>query len=658
MGVSFRPHAACWRVIIAVLALSGATQISARQFEFLYIEASEGSASGGHAAVKFDNDVFHFQHVEPGLLRVYRNDFAAFKFAYGDQENRSIYAHRIEVAEEVFQALHDAFRRRLLIQNRQFSDWKALNDDLRLLMELKQASDELSSPPTIELKGLGYFLDRYRLAKDPTSSEAKSGSDFSPLKRAIVAEYGDDFLPRKRERALAGLLALRPSVAPISLAEDRFAAGKFSFAGRNRDHLLNLAALDILESGSAPRRDALLTGDLAALRLSAKAAAKMRAFREKQFADLIELIDSERGDWGYPFLVGMARLYALDRSIESGRLVVLERAQAAEEGAKTFTVDAENRDAALDFAERLLSEATRRFIDDESLNERGYGDIETAAGILLRVQAAAQTKQSLALPGRGTTPSLSAKAELTPPSMSAGELENYRQGQEARLAAYGDQLQALYSYHLLSRNCATEIFRVVNDTLRRQFGSHSDAAMRSADSIHRVSEELLGGYMDGRGPNGVPFVAFDEVGVRYRVHSSYRLPPYRERQIERRYQSDTDLLVDIAESNSLTSSVYRWYGDDAAFLFFTQDAIWLRPLFGGANLAVAAGQGAFGLLTWPWDEGLNLQKSLKGVAVSVPELMFFNIRKGSFPNLLPDLGNVVDPWQDAEDADRLDASSF
>ncbi len=45
-------------------------------------------------------------------------------------------------------------------------------------------------------------------------------------------------------------------------------------------------------------------------------------------------------------------------------------------------------------------------------------------------------------------------------------------------------------------------------------------------------------------------------------------------------------------------------------------------------------QGMAGLLTLPWDGGENLRLGAKGALISLPELFFFNIRKGSFPGLI------------------------
>ena len=34
----------------------------AAHFNYLYIEASEGNSSGGHTAIQFDDEIYHYQH--------------------------------------------------------------------------------------------------------------------------------------------------------------------------------------------------------------------------------------------------------------------------------------------------------------------------------------------------------------------------------------------------------------------------------------------------------------------------------------------------------------------------------------------------------------------------------------------------------------------
>jgi len=82
----------CWLLLLClIVAQSG----QAKVFDYLYIDASEGNASGGHAAVRFGDAVFHYQHVDAGLIRISKNDPADFEFLYRYLYNRSIYLSRI-----------------------------------------------------------------------------------------------------------------------------------------------------------------------------------------------------------------------------------------------------------------------------------------------------------------------------------------------------------------------------------------------------------------------------------------------------------------------------------------------------------------------------------------------------------------------------------
>jgi hypothetical protein len=49
------------------------------------------------------------------------------------------------------------------------------------------------------------------------------------------------------------------------------------------------------------------------------------------------------------------------------------------------------------------------------------------------------------------------------------------------------------------------------------------------------------------------------------------------------------------------------------------------------NFVTGLGASAAGLFTLPIDGGDLLRAGLKGVIFSLPELVFFNIRKGSLP---------------------------
>ncbi|OAI06384.1 hypothetical protein A1353_09160 [Methylomonas methanica] len=601
-------------------------------FEFLYIDANEGSASGGHAAIKFDRQVFHFQHIQPGLLRLYRNDAAAFEFAYGYQENRNIYGHRIDVSDDFFQALRDTFSRRLLIQNQQLSLLQALHDDQVLVSGLQN----LGSAPPLPLKGLGYFLTQYRAAEAFPVEDGKHSNTsqaLQQLREAIVNEYGEDFLAAKRMQVWQTLQALKPDVAGNSTISEptdtHFTATNSSFAEQYRNQLLNLAALDALQARLSPRTESLLQIPEATFKLNAAQRNKLQDFRQRLFADLITLVRSRRSDWGYPLLVGMARLYALEHTAASGCLTVLDRSRSESDDLQATIIDEDNLPAALQYSQQVFAAASGHLDSPATLDELAYSEIELSATALIQSHKPNADRHALKLLPLTTTPSRPAAAELIDLPLPASELAHFQNSVTQEIETYQSQLQSLYGYNLLSRNCVTEIFRGINQTV-------AGIAATTKESPNQASQRLLGGYIDEKGLNMIPFVAYSHIADEYRLTASYQRTPFREQQRLQRYRQMPQWQVDLQESNTLSSTIYNSNREDAAFLFFTQDQIWPRPLLGSFNLAIAGGQGLYGLFSWPWDDGDNLRKGLKGIVVSLPELLFFNIRKGSFPGLLPE----------------------
>jgi hypothetical protein len=105
---------------------------------------------------------------------------------------------------------------------------------------------------------------------------------------------------------------------------------------------------------------------------------------------------------------------------------------------------------------------------------------------------------------------------------------------------------------------------------------------------------------------------------------------HRERELARLLREDPGLLRRFAEATTLGSSIYEPRLRDSTFLFFTDDVMLRRPLLGLANLGYAAGSSVVGLLAAPFDGAARLRAAGAGVWYSLPELAFFNIRKGTF----------------------------
>jgi hypothetical protein len=202
---------------------------------------------------------------------------------------------------------------------------------------------------------------------------------------------------------------------------------------------------------------------------------------------------------------------------------------------------------------------------------------------------------------------------------SLDELVRARDAASARARAYAAAVRQLYPYELAGRNCVTELFRTLDD------------AFVGADDRRSEWQRRLGGAIDpARGLDFIPFVSARSVDARLAVAEVAALPSFRRRRVEELAARGPAFWVRLREASSLTSTIYRRNPDDSTFVFFTDGAVGPRPLLGLVNLAAGLGAGAAGLVTLPLDRGELLGAGLRGALFSLPELAFFNIRKGSF----------------------------
>ncbi|MGH7787881.1 MAG: hypothetical protein ACRERC_13485, partial [Candidatus Binatia bacterium] len=140
----------CRRAVGAAVALAvwvAAGAHAAPTVDYLYAEANEGGSSGGHVALRLAHETFHFQQAGDGLLRLRRDDAAAFDFHYAIIGNRPVHEQRLAVAAPTAQRLRETFTRRLLVQDAQFGQLEALRADVALLEVWPQRSGAVPEPP-------------------------------------------------------------------------------------------------------------------------------------------------------------------------------------------------------------------------------------------------------------------------------------------------------------------------------------------------------------------------------------------------------------------------------------------------------------------------------------------------------------------------------
>lgn len=622
--------------------------VPAASFEYLYVEASEGNSSGGHSAIQFGEEIYHYQHHDSGLIRLLRQDKQEFHFLYRFLQNRRIHLSHIEVSEETFNILRDYFKLQFLAQEQQFKQLDDLQKNRVLLRRLlhKQSADDAfldtNFSAILRLNSVGLFFAGQELASPNRgrdirivkSVQSRSSYLMKSLQKKIEQTYGKDYLLHRREQITTHIKALMPGHWPSSmkpiLSEDNFPPAISSFADSYEDFLTGLAAIKVLVEQQPLRADAFFVSPES---VTTEEKEVLERLRDQLTLSLIKSVNSGRPDWGYAVLVNIARLVAIDLSLQLGRWVFIDDFAMDSEwvSADQFARHAEHMQAQINDAKTNLIQTRKALLNSGDRTETGYSQLEMAANRYFELLKGRQNKairftgekalptKSIGLPD-GLVPELPLQQLIT----TFNELDNYE-------SHFLQELAEHYRYDLITRNCVTELFRTIEQALlpriKADFDPSKQAGLVSNESYKRLGGEISAAY------NFIPFLSFQSVQEHYKVTTSAILNSYRGQQLEKLYARSNVLTVSLRESNMFSSSLYTYNPDDAFFVFFTDDNLVLRPIFGLFNTAAGIGQSVIGLISWPFDAGKNIESGATGVLMSLPELLFFNMRKGSYKYL-------------------------
>lgn len=560
------------------------------EFAYLYLDANEGQAAGGHAAIRFGDEVYHFEFVDGGLLRAVRETFEPFRALYTEIENRTLHLSRVAVSRETYEALHRRFAERFESQTAAMAEFERLRRDRELLEILARQPAELR----LEIPGLGLFEPEYPgRREDPGLAE---------LRELAMVRYGVERLAQNATSIRRAIEALDPDSAVA--AQTSSASWRYSFADRYHDLHAWLEVYALVRRAAPLRPGAYRVFPENGLNPGESAA--LSRLREQLRESIVTALGNPRPEQGPGLLVALARLQVLDKSLKYGRFVFLDTLA----GAPAEELPWQRAAPFFLAADREFRELRRDLAETASASELTYALLENAANRLGVTRAALKWK----VPFRMFAAEVWLPRQACPPRhvvIPRRSREDFRQAAERlrqRQEAEATRLEQTYHYGLLTQNCVTEIFRTLEDGV----GGHE--------------RERLGGRVARSPFNAIPFVSARNVEAQYRLLDSFDLPSRRAR-----YLSGLDAMARFAELTSFTSAIYRPNPEDSFFVFFTDRPVWARPLFGAVNLAAGSVEALVGFFTGPFDSGRTLRAGLRGVFVSLPELVFFNIRKGTFP---------------------------
>jgi len=580
--------------------------------------ANEGSSAGGHIALQLDEDVYHFQVRGDRVLRLDRESWRAFRARYSSLENRELEFARIEVEERDRARVRHHLDRLRVVQRSQLETLELALFEREWAEASMAALDAGRPSASIEVEGAGLFD---RDAEDVATADAQS------LRDAVAEAHGAEF-PARELRRVEGELARdwRASSSPTveRWNTEHLAAAETTSAELLLEALWLREALSALIKASPVRREHLLDplGDQGHL-LTPAERGWLRGARDALESRIVALVAGRRPDRGRALLIAIARHRAISLSLRDDRFWTLDplpadaRIVSSTEGRsrkrviRSLAEDAEARHRGL-----------RRF-----LRREGGEPAEWSEAFQLELEIAAARHRELRIAAEQDLPIRLLEPPLLP--LPSARLEVPLLGGDALAVSVQNEdrirgaLDRLHGYGLFGRNCATELARSLVDAF-------PDASQ---------SEAALGGNLSPGGASFFPLALFHKARVDLRTSEDWTLPSYRTRRLEELAEDQNVWLLRLRESNTLSSEVYSPSSSDSAFLLFTDESVWPRPLFGATNLLYGAIQAGAGLVSWPVDRGRRLRRGLRGALYSLPELAFINIRKGNF-----DYNEEISSW--------------
>ena len=554
--------------------------------DFIYVNANTGEAAGGHAAVRMESTVFHYQFFPEGEFLLVRDSWSHFRYVYNELNNRSIFIARLALAPGVYNRVRNHFTGLLIEQQQNLDQLRNAEDQLSLTEQLARGSDQ------VELPVVGLF------EKNRAGNPLMAGLQQMVVQQLGTAEY-----------------AVRPDQLQQDLAACLTQPGTDDWpsrAAKIKRLLLEREFFRLVQQQAFLSRDAVVTLATAP-DLSPDEKIILAQYRKKLAESISDLLLSTRPGRTEALLLQAARYLVVSRSLAAGRLLTLDPFSST-----ALSVPIEPGDNLQGLCSQLLQDsigARKNFFQESTHLDIAYAMLETARGRLHEVKKAIHTGQpvrvepGILLPdrrGRVSVQRLPRNPSLLHRGVSAAARVRDRLRQH---------LEKQYNYKLIRHNCATELIRAV------------DTSFPNPETGYRE----LGGWLEpDNNLNFIPHQLYRQVNSHFPVMETDRLPSRRLRNLAALYTNGENLSVWLRESNTLSSTLYAPRIQDTPFLFFTDNSLVLRPVYGLANLCWAAIHGTVGIISLPVDGGERLHQGLRGMFYSLPELVFNNIRKGTY----------------------------
>lgn len=607
-------------ILLGWLGVVGMNLVAA-EFNYIYIEANEGNSSGGHVAVQFEDEVFHYQYVEGHLIRLIKQKYSNFEFNYRIIENRGLHISTIEVTEDRYQQLLSFFKQQYQIQNQQFALKNDTDRNSQLLHLMQSSSNDPTPDWTVPGAGLFYTPSDF-LTSDPKLLKIQRTS-FSTSLEHLKQELGSQKLELLMQQLMSQIRQLKPDLKINStpLKADQYPARPYHFADHYTDLLTGLLAVNALQQALPLHQKLIDTQILGFAPLTTIERKALTDWRTRLKNSILNLLQQTRPDWGYALFLNYARLIAIDASLEKGYWQIIHTFETHTPNSEQwiyFKDDEYLRPIILELKQKL--DSLRVQWAANAINESNYSRL---AYQLNRYHELWRAYYHHQISPRLHSDRLLPEAHLSlpliiKPHLSLQQLVFAEQISNEYQHQIDAELAALYPYHLLTQNCVTEIWTALDQP-----------ELNKRNNVDIFAAPLASVF------KFIPVVSPWSIQKQESVTRQLNLPSFRNQQLKDMYAEEGIIPVYLRENNTFSATRYYRNPKDSFFIFFTDNELILRPFYGAFNTVAALSQVLFGMIHWPQDQGYHMRSGLKGVLMSIPELFFVNLRKGSYPYLSP-----------------------
>jgi len=597
-----------YRLLLTIF-LTLSPPLHSESLVYIYINASEGTASGGHSALKFGKYIFHFQHFPDNIIRLVKHNSTDFEYQYRYLDNRSLFQATIELDKSTYNSLYDHFNQQYLIQQQQNRLLKEIELNLALFNKLQNTS---YSHSLLRIKGAGLFSNQ---VSPPNTINSQINQR---IKKQIINKLGAQFLDKKQQYLLAEIQLLQPQTwlnSTRQFTENDFISIPNSFARQYINKVSKRLFIKVFKNNISLNTHTLFTPTHSSFILQPTEIQALKSFQQQLIIKLSNLLNSNQPNWGSTAFILYARIISITHSIHTGKLYFLDTYLSSslpisntelKRYKKSFF---QQKEQAL---EHIIQYKNFLLSTKHSMTELQYSQLAMLVNYFYERERALNGSHSLRSSGEQRLPSKAIPLpiikdyHINPQEIKSANKRFKRYQQQIQ-----QQIKSLYRYDLIQRNCVTEIYKTLQST-----------RIKYPSELRHLTEKHF--------TNFIPSSAFMNI-IKYYPESS--LLSYRQIQLQEMYQHENNVLVYLRESNTISALNYQFNEIDSPFLFFTDDMIFPRPLFGIINLITASSMSIYGSLHFPFDSGKTFRKSIMGMLMSLPELFFFNIRKGSYKHV-------------------------